>query len=111
MTDLIKAIISKFALPILAAACIGLGGLFTGVLRATAQLDARLAHVETQIERHEKALEKDFSRHEQLMSEIVHRTEDQEKRITLLEAISVQTQQHLSEIRSDVKILLRGGQQ
>lgn len=108
MKDIIKDILAKFALPILAAACIGLGGAFWELSRLSSRLDMRLVHVENQIERHEKALEKDFARHEQLMTEIVHRTEDQEKRITLLEAISVQTQQHLTEIRADLKILTRG---
>lgn len=75
------------------------------------RLVERTAHLEKQIERHEKALDRDFARHEATVADIAHKTDDQEKRLTRLEALFTETQALLSEIRTDVKILLRGGQQ
>ena len=75
------------------------------------RLAERASHLELQIERHEKALDRDFLRHEQTVNAISIKTDDQEKRLTRLEAIVGETQALLTEIRTDVKILLRGGQQ
>lgn len=75
------------------------------------KLDGRIKPIEAQISRHEKALERDFARHERTVLEIAHKTEDQEKRLTRLETLVTETQALLSEIRADVKILLRGGSQ
>ncbi len=111
MKELLKDLVGKFALPVLAASCIGMGGALYSGLQSLGSLDTRLAHVELQINRHEKALDKDFMRHEQTVAEISHKTDDQERRLTRLEALVSQTQEMLTEIRSDVKILLRGSQQ
>lgn len=75
------------------------------------QLPTRIASLEVQIEKHEKTIEKDFGRHERTVQELSHKTDDQEKRLTRLETLVSETQHLLSEIRADVKILLRGGQQ
>ena len=75
------------------------------------KLVERTGQIESQIARHEKALDKDFARHEVSMTELSHKTDDQEKRLTRLETLVNETQVLLTEIRADVKILLRGGQQ
>ncbi len=75
------------------------------------KLVERTGQLEEQIKRHEKALDKDFARHEQTVADISHKTDDQEKRLTRLETLVNETQVLLTEIRADVKILLRGGQQ
>lgn len=75
------------------------------------KLESRLQPLESQIERHEKALERDFARHEQTVLSLAVKTDDQEKRLTRLETLVGETQALLTEIRTDVKILLRGGQQ
>ncbi|MDE5879661.1 MAG: hypothetical protein K2G99_06540, partial [Desulfovibrio sp.] len=61
--------------------------------------------------RHEQALERDFSRYEHMVITLSGKTDDQEKRLTRLETLVGETQALLAEIRADVKILLRGGQQ
>lgn len=73
------------------------------------KLLSRTVQLETQIERHEKALERDFARHEQTVYELAHKTDDQEKRLTRLETLVGETQRLLGEIRADVKLLLREG--
>lgn len=75
------------------------------------KLETRIPPLETMMQRHEKALERDFTRHEQTVLALSVKTDDQEKRLTRLETLVGETQALLTEIRADVKILLRGGQQ
>lgn len=67
----------------------------------------RVVTLETAIMRHEQALERDFSRHEQMVFELAHKTDDQEKRLTRLETLFSEMQRLLGEISADVKQLLR----
>lgn len=75
------------------------------------KLGEKIPPLETMMERHEKALERDFARYEHIVIGLSGKTDDQEKRLTRLETLVGETQNLLSEIRADVKILLRGGQQ
>lgn len=127
MKELLKNVVFKFVLPILVPICIGLGSAVIATQNATAKLDVRVSMLETaviagdlphkitemrtQLDRHEKALDRDFARHDATVADISRKTDDQEKRLTRLETLVGETQALLSEIRSDVKILLRGGQQ
>ena len=112
---------------VVAAIAVGFGSAWWGMSIKTEKMDTRLTFIESkiigskllertnyleeQIKRHEKALDKDFARHEASMTELSHKTDDQEKRLTRLETLVNETQVLLTEIRADVKILLRGGQQ
>lgn len=128
MTEMMKQILIKFIIPALVPVCMGLGTAVITSWSMTQLLDARvskleaivkvheplkgkLEKLEVTIERHEKALDRDFLRHEQIVATLATKTEDQEKRLTRLETLVGETQALLSEIRADVKILLRGGQQ
>lgn len=75
------------------------------------KLGEKIPPLETMMARHEKALERDFARYEHIVLTLSGKTDDQEKRLTRLETLVGETQTLLSEIRADVKILLRGGQQ
>lgn len=122
--DLLWRFVVPIAASIISAALVGFGStVYTGNL-LTQKLAERVSHLEKdvtqerlltrtvnleiQIERHEKALERDFARHEQTVFELSHKTEDQEKRLTRLETLVGETQRLLAEIRADVKQLLRG---
>lgn len=109
MKDFWKDILGKFLLPVLASLLIGVGSSVVACLLVTERMEGRVVSLEAQIARHEKALDRDFLRHEQTVAELAHKTDDQEKRLTKLEALVSQTQALLSEIRTDVKMLLRGG--
>lgn len=111
MSEAIKQIIIRFVLPALVPVFVGLGSAVITSMVVTERLSARVANLEVQIEKHEKALDRDFTRHEQTVSNIAQKTDDQEKRLTRLETLVGETQVLLNEIRADVKILLRGGQQ
>ena len=71
------------------------------------KLSERTIALETAILRHEQALERDFGRYEQMVFELAHKTDDQEKRLTRLETLVSETQRLLAEISADVKSLLR----
>lgn len=111
MNEVIKQTIFKLVLPVLVPVAVGLGSAVIATKIMVEKLDTRVSHLEVQIKRHEKALDKDFARHEVSMTELSHKTDDQEKRLTRLETLVNETQVLLTEIRADVKILLRGGQQ
>lgn len=125
--DTIRQVILRFVLPVLVPVIVGLGSAVISSKVLVEKLDtrttvlethvldknlaSRTAAIEVQIERHEKALDRDFARHEQNVLSLAQKTDDQEKRLTRLETLVGETQAMLSEIRTDVKILLRGGQQ
>ena len=127
MHDTIRQVIFRFVLPVLVPLVVGLGSAVISSHVLVEKLDtrttvlethvldknlaSRTAAIEVQIERHEKALDRDFARHEQNVFNLTQKTEDQEKRLTRLETLVGETQAMLSEIRADVKILLRGGSQ
>lgn len=131
MTELLRQNMGKFILPVvasvLASVLVGFGStVLTGKImteKLASRVDTleehviakrlveRASNLENQIERHEKALDRDFARHEQSVLALGVKTDDQEKRLTRLETLVGETQALLTEIRTDVKILLRGGQQ
>lgn len=71
-------------------------------------LTEKVGKLETAIERHEKALDRDFLRHEQIVAGLSVKTEEQEKRLTRVEALVGEVQKTLKEIQTDLKTLLRG---
>lgn len=128
MTEMVKQVWLRFGLPLLVPLIVGLGSSVIASREMNGKLDTRVVELEakvkdyapipgkierleTTIDRHEKALDRDFLRHEQIVSTLATKTDDQEKRLTRLETLVGETQNLLSEIRADVKILLRGGQQ
>ena len=128
MTEMVKQIWLRFGLPLLVPLLIGLGSSVIASREMNGKLDTRVTtleakvndyqplpgkieRLETTIDRHEKALDRDFLRHEELVRALSSKKDDPEKRLTRLETLVGETQNLLSEIRTDVKILLRGGQQ
>lgn len=125
MTDTQKQILMRFVLPVASAIVVGIGSAAVstwGVVRgmdnrvttleqnAESQqgLPGRIDKLETTIDRHEKALDRDFMRHEQVVAVLSNKTDDQERRLTRLEALVGETQALLAEIRMDIKTLLSG---
>ena len=124
MNETLKQILLRFILPMLAPLLIGLGSAVISSTIMNRQLETRVTKLErsvdeekllsrtisleTAIERHERALERDFARHEKTVLELGHKTEDQERRLTRLETLVGETRRLLSEISADVKTLLRG---
>lgn len=103
-----KEALIRFVVPIAASIVVGIGTSFASIWLLTSKLESRVDHLEVQIERHEKALDRDFLRHEQVVATLSNKTDDQERRLTRLEALVNEAQATLSEIRSDIKTLLRG---
>lgn len=110
MTELTMKFVQAFVLPLLVPVLVGIGSAATTGMVMTVRLEERVSHLESQIQRHEQALDRDFSRHDQAVSELVKRTDDQERRLAKLEGVAEETRASLAEIRVDIKTLLRGAQ-
>ena len=97
-------------LPLIVPVLVGIGSAATTGMVMTARLEERVSHLESQMQRHEQTLNRDFTRHEQAVSYLVSRTDEQERRLAKLEGVAEETRTSLAEIRADIKTLLRGAQ-
>ena len=102
--------VQTILLPLIVPVLVGIGSAAIAGMVMTARLEERVSHLESQIQRHEQALDRDFTRHEGALSEVVKRTDSQEQRLAKLEALVEESQASLREIRADIKTLLRGAQ-
>ncbi len=100
--------VQTILLPLIVPVLVGIGSAAIAGMVMTARLEERVSHLESQIQRHEQALDRDFTRHEGALSEVVKRTDSQEQRLAKLEALVEESQASLREIRADIKTLLRG---
>ena len=94
--------------PLLVPVLVGIGSAATTGVVMTARLEERVAHLETQIRRHEEVLDRDMTRHQGAYSDLAKRTEAQDQRLAKLEALTEESRKSLGEIRADIKTLLRG---
>lgn len=103
-SDSLTRLALRVAIPgiISIAICIG-SALATSVV-LTGRLEERLTGLKDSLDKH------DATRQEEILR-LTARTENHEQRLTRLEAHFDTVQETLGEIRSDVKIILRGGQQ
>lgn len=100
--------IQAFVFPLLVPVLVGIGSsAVTGAVMMT-RLEERVTYLESQIQRHEQALDRDMNRHESTFSTLTHRTDNQEQRLSKLEAMAEEARSSLAEIRGDIKTLLRG---
>ena len=123
--ETIKNLALRFGITVLASMILGLGSaaltgwvmvqlldnrvtLLETKVQEQSPLTGKVDKLETTIERHEKALDRDFLRHEQIVASLTVKTEDQEKRLTRVEALVGEVQATLKEIQMDIKTLLRG---
>ena len=125
LMQMLKEFLSRFIAPLAVTCLAGAGGCLYQTIKLTDVLETRvialeekvskhdplttkIERLETTIERHEKALDRDFTRHEQIVASLTIKTEDQEKRLTRLETLVSETQRLLGEIRTDLKTLISG---
>lgn len=102
--------VQGLVLPLLVPVLVGIGSAAISSMVMTARLEERVSHLESQMQRHEQTLDRDFTRHEQAVSYLVSRTDEQERRLAKLEGVAEETRTSLAEIRADIKTLLRGAQ-
>lgn len=108
MTELMKGVLLKFVAPICACAVTGIASGIIFYMIFVERIDGRVRNLESQIVKHEKRLEKDFTKHDDVVSSFVSRIEGHERRLTRMETLMDGVNATLSEIRSDVKMILRG---
>lgn len=106
----IARFVQGLVLPLLVSVLVGIGSAATTGMVMTARLEERVSNLESKIEKHEQTLGRDFTRHEQAVSYLVRRTDEQERRLAKLEGVAEETRTSLTEIRADIKTLLRGAQ-
>ena len=104
-----QRLMQAFILPLIVPVLVGIGSAAITGMVMTARLEERVAHLESQMLRHEKALDRDISRNESSVSDLARRSDSQDQRLAKLEALVQESQASLGEIRADIKILLRGG--
>lgn len=97
-----KVYLTAISAVVSVAICVG-SALGTSTL-LTARMDERVTYIREQSRKHEQEKQHEFERHADTLR-------DHDQRLARLEALTGSLQETLSEIRSDVKILLRGGQQ
>ncbi|WP_300909191.1 hypothetical protein, partial [uncultured Desulfovibrio sp.] len=68
--------VQSLVLPLIVPVLVGIGSAAIAGMVMTARLEERVSHLESQIQRHEQALDRDFNRHEQAVSELGRRTDD-----------------------------------
>lgn len=94
----------RIVIPALISIGICIGSALGASVILTSRLEERISALKDSLEKH------DASRQAEVLR-LVARTENHEQRLTRLEAHFDTVQETLGEIRSDVKIILRGGQQ
>ncbi len=98
-----------FIFPLMVPVLVGIGSAaVTGVVM-TARLEERVAHLESQMRRHEQVLDRDILRHEAVVSDLTQRVGIHDQRLSKLEALVEESHTSLTEIRADIKTLLRSG--
>lgn len=100
MKDILKAALAPIIIGVLSAA------LTTAVV--VTRLEEKIAAMQRDMARHEQVLDKELQRQETTLGDLTRRTDDQERRLTRSESTLESIGAMLTEIRGDVKQILRG---
>lgn len=103
----LRVVAARGVVTVVASCLIGFGSAVITSIKLNERLDARVGHLESTIDEHKQILNRDFDRHDGVVSVLSNKTDDQERRLVRLEAMMDGVQTTLIEIRSDVKQLLR----
>lgn len=88
---------------------VGIGSAAVTSTNMITRIEERVIALEKDVKRHEATLEKDLKRLEGEDTLVKQQAKDHERRISTLESIIVVFRDDLTEIKQDVKIILRGG--
>lgn len=100
----IGALLVRVAIPALVSIAICIGSAIGTSIVLTSRIEERVTGIKENLAEHDADRKNEFVR-------IVDRIDNHEQRLTRLEAHYDTVQETLREISSDVKIILRGGQQ
>lgn len=101
--------VKSFLFPLLVPVLIGIGSAAMTLTVATIRLEERMATLERNITRHETDTTKRVERHDDMLSDMARRDADQEQRLVRGESFMDAMRNDLTEIKGDVKTLIRGG--
>ena len=101
--------VRSFVFPLLVPVLIGIGSASMTLAVATIRLEERMTTLERNITRHEADTAKKVDRHEDMIADMARRDAEQQQRLVRGESIIDAMRGDLTEIKSDVKTLIRGG--
>lgn len=94
-------------LPLLVSVLVGIGSAAVTVAVVTVRLEERMNALERNVVKHEAETSKAVERHEKQLQDITKRDNEQEQRLTRGESMIESISSGVSEIRADVKTLIR----
>lgn len=97
----------QIVIPLIISVLVGIGSAAIMGSVLVVRLDERVSTLERDVARHEAAIEKELRRIETTEASISKRTDEQERRIVLLESALERLRGDVGEIKADVKSLLR----
>ncbi len=97
----------QIVIPLITSVLVGIGSAAIMGSVLVVRLDERVSTLERDVARHEATIEKELRRMETTEASISKRTDEQERRIVLLESALERLREDVEEIKADVKSLLR----
>ncbi len=107
----IQTVAAQVVAGISIAVLVGIGSAAITSWTMMVRLEGRLAVLERDVARHETTIKEDMKRMEEASVQNSHRTDDQERRLTHLETVLSGLRDDFSEVRADIKSLLRASAQ
>lgn len=99
--------LTQIVIPLAGSVLVGIGSAAVMGSVLVVRLDERVSTLERDVARHEATIEKELRRMETAEASISKRTDEQERRIALLESALERLRGDVGEIKADVKSLLR----
>lgn len=103
----IQTITAQVVAGIAIAVLVGIGSAALTGWTMMVRIEGRLAALERDVARHETTIKEDLKRMEGASVQNAQRTDDQERRLTHLETVLSGLRDDFSEVRSDIKSLLK----
>ena len=103
----IQTVMAQVVAGISISVLVGIGSAAITGWTMMVRIEGRLAALERDVARHEIAIKEDMERIEAANAVYRQRTDDQERRLTHLEAVLGGLRNDFSEVRADIKAFLR----
>lgn len=104
---IIRGMIVRVAIPVVTSCLIGLCSAVISGIIFNERIDARVSHLEHEIQKYNDSFTREVERQSKMIQNNSTHMEDHERRITRLETLMDSVNVTVSEIRTDVKQLLR----
>lgn len=103
----IQTVAAQVVTGVVIAVLVGIGSAALTGWAMMIRIEGRLAVLERDVARHETTIKEDLKRVEGASAQNAQRTDDQERRLTHLETVLSGLRDDFSEVRADIKSLLK----